>query len=398
MPEVLFPACPGKSRFDQQLLPHNRWHPEIPAAASVRPGTVFRMECLEWTDGQISSDDDPTDVAEIDLSIVHVLSGPIHVQGAEPGDLLVVDILDVGPFPDHSWGYTGIFARSNGGGFLTEEFPDAAKAVWDLNGIWATSRHLPGVRFPGIAHPGLIGCAPSEELLAKWNQREAALVARQPDRIPPLAKLPEAQSSILGSLTAASGSFKRVSAEAARTIPAREHGGNVDIKNLSKGSRVYFPVFVPGANLSVGDLHFSQGDGEISFCGAIEMAGWIDLHVDLIKGGMATYSVVENPVFVTGPVEPRFSRYLVFQGISVDRDGTQLYLDAHVAYRNACLNAIRYLEGCGFTGPQAYLLLSAAPCEGRLSGMVDIPNACCTLALPTEIFEESILPVTDYGK
>lgn len=392
VPEVLFPVSPDKSRFEQQLMPHNRWHPEIPAVVSVKPGSTFRMECLDWTDGQVKNTDDASDVAGIDLSIVHVLSGPIHVAGAEPGDLLVVDILDLGPFPDHSWGFTGIFDRSNGGGFLTEEFPDAAKAIWDLDGIWATSRHIPGVRFPGLAHPGLIGCAPSPELLDRWNQREAALVARDPERVPPLAKLPETHNALLGSLTPSSGSFDRVAAEAARTVPPREHGGNVDIKNLSKGSRVYFPVYVPGANLSVGDLHFSQGDGEISFCGAIEMAGWIDLHVDVIKGGMATYSVIHNPMFETGPVEPRFSRYLVFEGISVDRDGTQLYLDAHVAYRNACLNAVRYLEGCGFTGSQAYLLLSAAPCEGRLSGIVDIPNACCTLALPTEIFSDSIIP------
>ena len=57
--------------------------------------------------------------------------------------------------------------------------------------------------------------------------------------------------------------------EAARTVPGRENGGNCDIKNLSRGCRVYFPVFVQGANLSMGDMHFSQGDGEVSFCGAI---------------------------------------------------------------------------------------------------------------------------------
>ncbi len=123
MPEVLFPVSPGSSRFEQELVPHNRWHPEIPAAASVRPGATFRMECLDWTDEQVHDTDDASDVADMDLSIVHVLSGPIHVVGAEPGDLLVVDILDLGPFPDHSWGFTGIFDRSNGGGFLTEEFP-----------------------------------------------------------------------------------------------------------------------------------------------------------------------------------------------------------------------------------------------------------------------------------
>jgi formamidase len=72
----------------------------------------------------------------------------------------------------------------------------------------------------------------------------------------------------------------------ARTVPGRENGGNCDIKNLSRGCTVYFPVFVDGANLSMGDMHFSQGDGEVSFCGAIEMSGFIDLKCSVIKGGM----------------------------------------------------------------------------------------------------------------
>lgn len=184
---------------------------------------------------------------------------------------------------------------------------------------------------------------------------------------------------------------RKVASEAARTVPPREHGGNCDIKNLSKGSTVYFPVYVRGANLSLGDIHFSQGDGEISFCGAIEMAGFIDLRVDLIKGGVRKYGVV-NPIFKPGPFEPRFSQYLVFEGISVDERGKQYYLDAHVSYRRACLNAIEYLKKFGYSGEQAYLLLSCAPSEGRISGIVDIPNACATLAVPMEIFEFDILP------
>ena len=67
--------------------------------------------------------------------------------------------------------------------------------------------------------------------------------------------------------------------EAARTVLPREHGGNCDIKNLTRGSKVYFPVYVEGGGLSMGDLHFSQGDGEITFCGAIEMAGYLDIRV-----------------------------------------------------------------------------------------------------------------------
>jgi formamidase len=394
MPETLFKIDLTKPMSEQELVGHNRWHPDIPAVVSVNPGDVFRIECKDWTDGQIQNNDDPSDIRDVKLPVVHVLSGPIYVNGAQPGDILVVDILDIGTLPGDEWGFTGIFDRNNGGGFLTDHFPDAAKAIWDIQGIYTSSRHIPGVRFAGISHPGLIGCAPSHELLQTWNQRERALVEKggppwKPN-IPPLAALPNPEYAVLGSLTGSE--FDRVAAEAARTVPPREHGGNCDIKNLSKGSRIYFPVYVDGAKLSMGDIHFSQGDGEISFCGAIEMAGYLDLHVDIIKGGVEKYSMI-NPIFKPGPVEPHYSEYLIFEGISVDEfSGEQYYLDAHVAYRRACLNAIEYLKKFGFTGEQAYLLLSCAPVEGRISGIVDIPNACCTLALPTAIFDRDILP------
>ncbi|MCY0886695.1 MAG: acetamidase/formamidase family protein [Firmicutes bacterium] len=387
MPKVLFPAELDKPMAEWDLPGHNRWHPEIPAQVGVKPGEDFRVECQEWTDGQIGNTDDAADVAGVDLSRAHVLSGPIAIKGAEPGDLLVVDILDLGPL--RSWGYTGIFSRTNGGGFLTDVFPEAQKAVWDFHGIYTDSRHIPGVRFAGLSHPGLIGCAPSEDLLARWNAREQALIATDPGRVPPLALPPLERNAVLGTLKGAARD--RVAREAARTIPPREHGGNVDIKNLSRGTRIFFPVYVRDALLSVGDLHFSQGDGEITFCGAIEMAGWIDLGVDVIKGGMARYGIT-SPVFKPGPVEPRYSEFLTFEGISVE-EGRNYYLDATVAYRQAALNAIRYLTHFGYTAEQAYLLLGAAPVEGRIGGVVDIPNACVSLAIPTAIFDRPVLPV-----
>jgi len=391
MPKVIFGVDLTKPMDKQDMPGHNRWHPDIPAVVSVNPGEVFRIECKDWTDGQIQNNDSPDDVRDVDLSVVHVLSGPIWVNGAKPGDILVVDLLDIGALPSSEWGFTGIFAKENGGGFLTDHFPKAAKAIWDFEGIYCTSRHIPHVRFAGLTHPGLIGCAPSHELLAKWNKREAELIATDPNRVPPLAAPPNPQNAILGQVKKGTPEFDRIAKEGARTVPPREHGGNCDIKNLSRGSRIYFPVYVEGAKLSMGDIHFSQGDGEISFCGAIEMAGWIDLQVDIIKGGMEKYSMV-NPIFKPGPVEPRYSEYLVFEGISVDEQGKQYYLDAHIAYKRACLNAIEYLKMFDYTGEQAYLLLSCAPCEGRISGIVDIPNACCTLAIPTEIFQKGILP------
>jgi formamidase len=235
-----------------------------------------------------------------------------------------------------------------------------------------------------------MGTAPSAELLAKWNKREAALIATDPKRVPPLALPPEPREAVLGGVP--KSHFERVAKEAARTAPPRENGGNQDIKNLSKGTRVFYPVFVDGANLSVGDLHFSQGDGEITFCGAIEMGGFIDLHVDLIKGGMNTYGVSENAIFMPGIVEPRFSQWLAFSGTSVTLEGEQRYLDSHLSYQRACLHAINYLTKFGYSPEQAYLLLGAAPIEGRLSGVVDIPNSCATVYIPTAIFDFDVRP------
>lgn len=392
MPKIIISLDRTKAPKDQPIPMHNRWHPDIPAVAVMKPGQTGRIECVDWTGGQIKNDDSAHDVKTIDLTQVHYMSGPIAIEGAQPGDLLVVEVLDIGPVQGAEWGFTGIFAKENGGGFLTEHYPEAAKAIWDINGIYATSRHIPGIKFAGITHPGLMGCAPSKELLAQWNTREALLKQQDPYRVPPLAELPNEKGALVGKLTGQAA--KKVAQEGARTIPPRENGGNCDIKNLSRGSKAYFPVYIEGANLSMGDIHFSQGDGEISFCGSIEMAGWIDIRVDIIKDGIKKYGII-NPIFESGPVEPHYTSYLIFEGISVDEQGKQLYLDAHVAYRRACLNAIEYLKKFGYTGQQAYIILSTAPVEGRLSGVVDIPNACCTLALPVAIFDQDIRPTAE---
>src|SRR5689334_4051653 len=399
MPRNLFPLDNTKKFTEQQHVGHNRWHPDIPPVVGVRPGDVFRADCREWFDGAIKNDDSADDVRNAPLPGVHVLSGPFRVEGAQPGDLLVVDILEIdacdqedeGPYSGMGWGYTGVFATKNGGGFLTERFPDAYKVIWDFMGDVATSRHIPECSYVGIHHPGLMGTAPSHELLAKWTKRETDLIATDPDRVPPLALPPLPDSAILGSLNG-DGSFARVAGEAARTAPPRENGGNQDIKNFTAGTRVFYPVFVDGAKLSMGDLHFSQGDGEITFCGAIEMGGFMDLHVDLIKNGMDTYGVKENAIFMPGNVDPRYDQWLAFSGTSVTLDGVQHYLDSHLSYQRACLHAIDYLQKFGYSDIQAYMILGSAPIEGRLSGVVDIPNSCSTVYIPTAIFDIDVRP------
>ncbi|EDM70702.1 amidase [Roseobacter sp. AzwK-3b] len=368
---------------------HNRWHPDIPINVWVEPGDDFKIETYDWTGGQIKNNDDASDVRDVELEQVHYLSGPIGVKGAEPGDLLVVDILDIGAKEEMLWGFNGFFSKKNGGGFLTEHFPEAQKSIWDFDGMFTKSRHVPGVKYAVLIHPGLIGCLPDRKMLDMWNSRETKLFNTDPERVPPLAALPNTQAAHMGAMKGEARD--KAAAEAARTVPPREHGGNCDIKDLSRGCKIYFPVYVDGAGLSMGDLHFSQGDGEITFCGAIEMAGWLHLKVELIKDGMSKYGV-KNPIFRPSPITPKYDDYLIFEGISVDESGEQHYLDVHVAYRQACLNAIEYLKKFGYTGAQAYAILGTAPVQGHISGVVDIPNACATLWLPNDIFEWDMMP------
>src|SRR3712207_3718376 len=123
------------------------------------------------------------------------------------------------------------------------------------------------------------------------------------------------------------------------------------------------------------------------------MGGFIDFHVDLIKGGMQTYGVRTNPILMPGNVEPRYSEFVTFIGISVyHTSDTNNYNDATLAYKNACLDAIEYLSKFGWSREQVYLLLGAALVEGRVSGVVDIPNACCSLYVPTAIFDVDVRP------
>ena len=216
---------------------------------------------------------------------------------------------------------------------MDEIYPRAAKAIWDFEGIHCSSRHIPGVRFAGLIHPGILGCAPSQKVLDEWNRREAELISACSHMDRDVAQPPNPTNV---HATTANGHVKeKIAQEGARTIPGRpEHGGNCDIKNLSRGSKVYLPIHVDGAKFSVGDLHFSQGDGEISFCGAIEMAGVITIKFNVLKHGMELLGT-KSPMYIPGPVEPNFGpgRYIYFEGFSVDEHGKQHYLDATVRWQ-----------------------------------------------------------------
>lgn len=204
----------AKPGYEQPQV-HNRWHPDVPFSETIYPGETVKIECLDWTGNQIKNDDSADDILNVDLTRIHYISGPFNIEGAEPGDVLVVEIKDVQPLDRQPWGYCGIFHKKNGGGFLDKFYPEAAKAIFDLEGIHATSRHIPHTKFTGLIHPGIMGTAPSHEVLKEWNQREVGLINDIQHEYETAVALPE---------------WAFIS-----------NGGNCDIKNLSRGSKCYLP-------------------------------------------------------------------------------------------------------------------------------------------------------------
>ena len=207
----------SKTLLEEPNTGHNRWHPDIPPVVRCEPGDMVVLETRDAFDGQMGPDATLETVAAPNLDVVHPLTGPVFVDGAEPGDLLDVEIVDIEP---DSYGFT---VQVPGFGFLRDEFPDPFKVSWDIADGWATSADLPGVRIPGSPFMGTIGLSPGHRLLAETTAREQALLDRGGAVLPP-------------SPASAVPSDPRIAAEALRTIPPREQAGNVDIKQLGKGA------------------------------------------------------------------------------------------------------------------------------------------------------------------
>jgi formamidase len=178
-----------------------------------------------------------------------------------------------------------------------------------------------------------------------------------------------------------------IASEGLRTIPPRENAGNVDIKQLTTGTRLLIPVWVRGALLSVGDAHFAQGDCEA--CGqAIEVRGTLRARVGLRKGEARARGI--RDLQFEGAAPPHVpGRYFATTGICVDRDGRNAMEDLTMAARNALRNMIEHLTTTyGYTPPQAYAICSVAV-DLRVSQVVDVPNVLVSAFLPSSIFDAS---------
>jgi formamidase len=359
----------SKTLLDEPSTGHNRWHPDITPIVRCEPGDEVILETRDAFDGQMSPDATLETVAAPNLDVVHPLTGPVHVAGAEPGDLLEVEILEVIP---ERYGYT---VQVPGFGFLRDGFPEPFMVKWAIDGNWATSEDLPGVRIPGAPFMGTIGLSPGHEALGRITAREQAELDRGGAVLPPLAA-----SSV--------PSEPAIAREALRTIPPREQAGNVDIKQLSAGTRLFIPVDTPGALFSAGDAHFAQGDCET--CGtAIEMSATLRVRF-AVHSGAARDRGIRDPQFARSDywVAPEFAaprRFYATTGMCVDQDGAVHAENATLAARNALLSMIEHLEYRGWTRQQAYAICSVAV-DLKMSQVVDVPSFLVSAFLPEDIF------------
>ncbi|KAA0120217.1 acetamidase/formamidase family protein [Mycolicibacterium sp. P9-22] len=357
-----------KSLVEDPRSGHNRWHPDIPAVLRCAPGDTVALRARDGYDGQITRDSTAADVLAMDAARIHPLTGPVYIEDAEPGDLLVVDVLSV------ETGDFGATLNIPGFGFLRDEFTDPHIVRWELAGGFARSADLPGVRLPAAPFMGVMGVAPSRDLFERTKRAEQAAADEGG-----LVELPNPTSAVPPDLPGD---------PARRTISPTEAGGNIDIKHLTAGSRVYLPVFVPGALFSVGDGHFAQGDGES--CGAaVETTTRVVVRLDLRKGaavsGGLRYLRFERRT--AGPAEVAARPHFAVTGIPMDAGGRIHPENLNLATRNALRLMVDYLaDERSFTRQQAYALCSVAV-DLRISQIVDVPNVLVSAMVPTDIFE-----------
>jgi formamidase len=358
-----------RSLVEERLNGHNRLHPDIPPILTVAPGDVVDLDVRAGMDQQITAATRSDEIAAVDGRRGHPLTGPIYVEGAEPGDLLEVETLEIEPA---GYGWTSILP---GFCYLAEEFPDPYVVHWTIRDGVARSDDLPGVAIRGRPFLGVVTVAPSLERLREYDARERALAASSVGIVPlpsPDLALPDTEP---------------LASEALRSVPPREHGGNMDIQQMSAGSRVLLPVDVPGALVSVSDTHFAQGDGE-SGGSAIEIASRTRLRLGLRKASSLKWRPRYPFVEFEEPVQPVARQHVLTTGISVTPEGENAYLDVSVAAKAALREMVEYLSGeRGFTREQAAILLGVAV-DLRASVVVNNPNALVSAVLPLDIFED----------
>jgi len=293
---------------------HYKWDREHKPVLSIRPGDTVTFEINEVTSWQLTEKSDLEDLRNLDESKLYPLAGPVYVEGARPGDSLVVEVKDVRT-GDFGWS-----AIIRGLGVL-EEFQEPYLYKWHLKGR-RFARFVKGIRVPIRPFCGVMGVAPPQD-----------------------------------------GSFD--------AMPPGKHGGNMDIKHLTVGSRVELPVWVDGALFSTGDLHAAMGDGEVCVT-AIECPG-----TATFRFGLKRNAGLEWPRYFAKGEERAKKGYYVATGIAPD---------LMLATKESVRNMIGWLTATyGLSREEAYVLCSVAA-DVRVHEVVDQPNWVVGTMIPLDCF------------
>jgi len=324
---------------------------------------------------------------DLAFGVVHPLVGPVHIEGARPGDVLAVTIETIVPGPV-GWTEASAFGFAGAAADIEDRL-----IVWRLTAGYAESAGLPGVRIPNASFPGVVATLPGPAQLAASLEREQALADAGGTVFTPDTDMAE-PSSLCGEEGSKSG-------ECLRTIPPREFGGNMDIRYLGEGVTIYLPCHVDGCGLAIGDFHYAQGDGEVSGT-AIEMDADITVTTRVIENGGA---MPQGPHY-SGPASllsiPSDSFYAT-TGFPLKRKGEvpahiawlasakvaelgNLSNDVTLAAQNALIAMIDHIVAeYGYDRTQAYMIASVAV-DIRIGQLVDAPNVGATAILPLDIF------------
>ena len=367
----------------------NRYHPAIKPVARAKPGDYIVVHTRDALDSNLNINSQPKDVTAIDTNLIHPMTGPVYIEGAKRGDVLAIKLIEI--IPD-DYGYTTLIP---GFGFLPDLFPEPYIANWKLNSFEAVSDQLPGVRIPMNSFMGSVGVLPGKAEVAKWLARESQLGAAGGVALPP-----EPTGASPASVCGPNGSHKT---ECLRTVPPRENGGNMDVKQMVKGTTLLLPCFIDGCGFLIGDVHYAQGDGEVAGT-AIETGAVVTVTTEIRKG-MASlikqpmfeggsqikslqpdrfHAVVGYPLKNAGEIPPQWA-YLDSEKI---KPLTNLSNDLTLAARNSLIAMIDWLVATkGLTRPQALVVASVA-CDLHISNVVDVPNYAVTTICPMEIFDK----------
>lgn len=367
----------------------NRYHPAIPAATNAAAGDHIVFHTRDALDADLALDSVADDLAAVDLNLVHPMTGPVAIEGAERGDVLAVTLVDIEP---DQYGYTVIVP---GFGFLRDVFTEPFLVNWKLDRQAATSEQMPGVRIPMAAFMGSVGVLPGEEEVDKWLAREAGLAEAGGVALPP-----EPTGALPAAICGPEGSNAD---KCLRTIPPRENGGNMDVQQMQIGTMLLLPCFVDGCGLFVGDVHYARGDGEVSGT-AIEMGAKVTVVTEILKGEGANvtspqfrgrdelkdiapekfYATVGYPLKERGVIPPQHE-YLGGDKIT---DLENLNEDLTLAARNALIDMLAYIEReHGLSKEQAYILSSVAV-DLVIGQVVDVPNYTVSTILDLEVFDQ----------